>query len=81
MILGALGRAIYWTLGAVQTVGELVGSGRKLVRQMRQGKVPIVSLDDTDPIPLTHRDAERIAEFGRYAGHEQDRPKPPPLKR
>ena len=26
---------------------------------------------DTDPIPLTHKDAERIAEFGRRAGHEQ----------
>ena len=26
---------------------------------------------DTDPIPLTHRDAERIAEFGRRAGHEK----------
>jgi hypothetical protein len=78
-MLGVLGRAIYWTLGAVQTVGELVGSGARLVRQMRKGKVPIVSLDDTDPIPLTHRDAERIAEFGRNAGHE--RAKPPPLKR
>jgi len=36
---------------------------RKLQRRVRR---------DTDPVfPLTHKDAERIAEFGRRAGHEQ----------
>lgn len=34
---------------------------RKLQRRVRR---------DTDPVPLPHRDAERIAEFGRRAGHE-----------
>jgi hypothetical protein len=35
---------------------------RKLQRRVRR---------DTDPIfPLTHKDSERIAEFGRRAGHE-----------
>lgn len=57
MIFGALGRAIYWTLGAVQAAGEVVSSGQRLVRQMRKGIVPLV--DDTQPIPLTHRDVER----------------------
>ena len=38
---------------------------------------------DTEPsMPLPHKDAERIAEFGRHAGHETDRlPKPPRVPR
>lgn len=59
---------IYWGIGAVQTGAEFLSSGRKLVRQMRKGLLPLD--DDTDPVPLPHRDAERIAEFGRRAGHE-----------
>lgn len=58
MILGALGRAIYWTLGAAQTVVEIVGAGKRLVRQVRNGTVP--SVDETDPMPISHRDVERI---------------------
>lgn len=58
MILGALGRAIYWTIGAVQAVIEGVGAGRRLIRQVRKGIVPMV--DDTQPIPLSHRDVGRI---------------------
>jgi hypothetical protein len=68
VILGALGRAIYWTLGAAQAVVEIVGAGKRLVRQVRNGTVP--SVDETDPMPLSHKDSERIAEFGRRAGHE-----------
>jgi len=51
VILGALGRAIYWTLGAVQATVEVAGTVSRLVRQMRKGIVPMV--DDTQPIPLT----------------------------
>ena len=69
-MLGALGRGIYWALGAIQSVGELLGAGNRLVRQMRKGIVPHV--DDTEPIPLTRKDSERIAEFGRRAGHERE---------
>ena len=68
-MLGALGRAIYWTLGAAQAAGELIGVTRRLVRSARKGVLPMQ--DDTQPIPLTHRDAERIAQAGRNAGHEK----------
>ncbi len=68
-MMGALGRAVYWTLGAVQAVVEGAGVVRRLVRSARKGVLPMQ--DDTQPIPLTHRDAERIAEFGRRAGHEK----------
>lgn len=61
-------RAIYWTLGSVQAVVEFVGALQRMVRKARKGILPLV--DDTQPIPLTHRDSERIAEFGRRAGHE-----------
>ena len=76
MIWSLLARGIYHTLGALQTAGEFISTGKRLVRDMRKGVIPHV--DDTDPIPLTHKDAERIAEFGRNAGHESERiPKPP----
>lgn len=52
MIWSAIGRAIYWTLGVIQGAGELVGAGRKLERAVRE------DTDDTDPIPLTHRQIE-----------------------
>lgn len=52
-VLSLVARGIYWTLGAAQTAVELVGSGRRLVKQARQGAL---SLDETDPMPLTQRD-------------------------
>lgn len=57
MIWSALGRAIYWTIGAVQAAGELAGATRRMVRSARKGIIPHV--DDTQPIPLTYRDVER----------------------
>jgi hypothetical protein len=55
-MLGAIGRGIYWALGAIQSASELLSAGSRLVRQMRKGVVPHV--DDTQPIPLTHRSVE-----------------------
>jgi hypothetical protein len=37
------------------------------VTNARRGTLP---LEDEEPFPLTHKDSERIAEFGRRAGHE-----------
>lgn len=65
--------ALRWLVGAVQAVGEAIGAARGLVRAARRGTLPDPSGDhdgDTEPFPLTHKDAERIAEFGRRAGHE-----------
>lgn len=45
---------------------ELIGAGYDFVRGIQKR-----IRRDTDPIPLTHKDSERIAEFGRHAGHEQ----------
>lgn len=59
MIIPALLRAVGWAIGAVQAATELVGAGKRVARQVRQGLVP-----------LSHKDSERIAEFGRRAGHE-----------
>ncbi len=61
--------ALRWIVGAVQAVVEGISAGRRLVREARRGTLPI---DETDPIPLTHKDAERIAEAGRRAGHETE---------
>lgn len=69
MILPVLARGVYWTLGGIQAVGELIGGIRRLVTTARRGLVPHV--DDSVPSPLPHRDVERIAEFGRRAGHEK----------
>lgn len=63
-----IGRAIYWAIGGVQTGVELWGSLCRLVRNVRKGVMPLE--EDTEPFPLRHKDAERIAEFGRRAGHE-----------
>lgn len=72
--------ALRWLVGAGQALVEAIGAGRRLVRDVRRGVVP---MDETDPIPLTAKDSERIAEFGRRAGHETElRPemRPPPRK-
>lgn len=50
MIWSAIGRGIYWTLGVIEGAGRLLGAGRKLARSVRE------NTDDTDPIPLTHRE-------------------------
>lgn len=69
MILRGLARGVYWTLGAVQAVLELAGATRRIVLSARKGVVPMV--DDTQPIPLSHKDAERQAAAARNAGHEK----------
>lgn len=51
---------------AVQGLAGLLVEGASALRRLVQRKPS----DDTDPIPLTHKDAERIAKFGREAGHE-----------
>ena len=50
-LLTAIARGIYWTLGVLQGAGEVIGAGKKLVKQARQGKLPH-GPNDTDPIPL-----------------------------
>lgn len=72
-VLTLLARGIYWTLGAAQTVGELVTSGRRLVKQARQGAL---SLDETDPMPLTQRDVQHQQSQIRAA----TRPSPVPRR-
>lgn len=61
-----IGRAIYWFLGGVQQAVKFFGAAERFVHRVRRA----APLDDTQPIPLRHKDAERIAEFGRRAGHE-----------
>lgn len=35
-----IGKAIYWTLGAAQAVGEIFGATRSMVTAARRGRVP-----------------------------------------
>jgi hypothetical protein len=84
VILPLLARGIYHALGALQTAGEFISTGKRLVRDMRKGVIPHV--DDTEPHPLPHKDSERIAEFGRRAGQGHETgpvaiPKPPRVPR
>lgn len=51
-VLTVIARGIYWTLGVLQGAGEVIGAGKKLVKQARQGKLPHKGPNDTDPIPL-----------------------------
>jgi hypothetical protein len=51
-MIGPLFKAIYWTLGGVQALLEVVGITRSLVKEARKGTLPH-KLDDTDPIPLS----------------------------
>lgn len=52
-ILTVIARGIYWTLGLVQGAGEVIGAGKRLVKQARKGKLPHrPGPNDTDPIPL-----------------------------
>lgn len=53
-MIGAIGRAIYWTIGGIQAVLELVGATNRMVREARRGTLPHdLKLDDTDPVPLS----------------------------
>ena len=73
MILPALIGAARAVVGAVQLVGEGVSGLWSLVQAAKRGTLPAnVRLDATEPFPLTHKDAERIAEAGRRAGHETE---------
>lgn len=74
MIWSAIAKGIYWTLGVIQGAGELVGAGRKLAREAWRGTRP---LDDTDPIPLTHREINRREHLIRCASRPMDSPAPP----
>ena len=53
-MIGAIFKAIYWTIGGIQAVLELAGAARRLTKDARAGKLPHdLKLDDTDPIPLS----------------------------
>ena len=53
-MIGAIGRAIYWTIGGAQAVLEFVGIVRRLGKEARKGTLPHeLKLDDTDPVPLS----------------------------
>jgi len=68
--LGRLGKV----LGAVKLVAPICDWISKTIRSGVVAPRP----DDTEPMPLTHRAAERQAEFARRAGHESEgMPKPP----
>lgn len=69
-----IGKAIYWTLGGIQAAGKAIDAGRKLTRKLRRRAAGI---DDTQPIPLTHRDVERRAQQIRCASRPIGS-KPPP---
>lgn len=73
-IWSAVGKGIYWTLGGIQAAGKLVDAGRDLWRKIR-GAPP--SVDDTEPIPLTHRDVQRRAQQIRCASRPLGSKRPP----
>jgi hypothetical protein len=54
-LLSVIARGIYHALGIVMGAGELLGAGRKLVREARKGTLPHApdEIDRTEPIPLT----------------------------
>lgn len=70
MIFGLIARGLVWAVEAVQLLGEGIGAGRRLVKAARQGKLPTPSVDATEPFPLTFKDASRINQAARQAGHE-----------
>lgn len=76
MIWPALRAAIYGALTVAEAVVETYERGRRIVGALLPRR-------REEPFPLTHRDAERIAQAGRCAGHEQEprcstlRPPPP----
>lgn len=65
MIWPAIRAAIYVSLGAAEVAVDVYDRGSKLVRRLLPRK-----REDAHPLP--HRDVERIAEFGRRAGHESE---------
>lgn len=77
MIWPLIRGAIYTGLGALQAAVDVYDAGKGVYRRLVGPARP------KEPVnPLPHRDAERIAEFGRCAGHE-DTPRcstirPPP---
>lgn len=75
-VLTVIARGIYYGLGAVQALGEVIGAGKKLVREARRGRVPH-EVDETDPIPLTHREIDRREHQIRCASRPADSPTPP----
>lgn len=77
MIFRVLGRAIYWTLGAIQGMGELFGATRRLVREARKGVVPHV--DDSEALPFSP-ETFRSVDSGKYSSRLVDA-KPVPLTR
>ena len=74
MIWTTISKAIYWTLGGVQVVGKLVDATRALARKLRRSPP---SVDDTEPIPLTHRAVQQRADQIRCASRPMGS-KPPP---
>lgn len=75
----SLGRAVQWTLGAAQAAVELVRAGRRFMGEAGRGLLPLD--EDEPPMPLSHLDSERQAEFARRAGHEsRTLPKLPPRR-
>lgn len=60
-VLTAIARGIYWTLGLLQGAGEVIGAGKRLVKQAKRGKLPHrPGPNDTDPIPLERQRQIRL---------------------
>ena len=69
MIFGLIARGIVWGIDAIQLVAAGASSVQKFAKAVRQGKMKLP--DETDPFPLTYKDAERINNFAKNAGHEK----------
>ena len=65
MIWPVIRGAIYAGLGAAQVAVDVYDAGKRIYRRLVPPQTPPAA-------PLPHRDAERIAQFGRCAGHETE---------
>jgi len=65
-------RAVDTVFNVLEFISATYGFVSKLRRRIRRDTDPILLSPErrTESHPLSHQDAERIAEFGRRAGHE-----------
>ena len=70
--------ALRWLVGAAQALCE----GARILRGLRQGRTVTVSTDDTEPIPLTRQQRDRMQAHveGQIRSATEQRPemRPPP---
>jgi hypothetical protein len=66
MIWPLIRGALYAGLGAAELAVDLYDGAKRIGRRLLPRR-------REDAFPLSHKDVERIAEFGRHAGHERKR--------